>query len=80
MSGEPDNNTPEIAITPEMIRAGVNFADAQLDGLASISDPSLVDLVRGVIEAALREGQVAFSLTTAAAVALAARQSTERGA
>ena len=32
------------------LEAGVNFADAQLDGLASISRESLKALVRGVFE------------------------------
>jgi len=52
----------EIEITPEMIRAGVNFAEAQLDGLDSISTPGAEALVRGVIEAVFLEGRRACSL------------------
>lgn len=48
-----DRNPDEIEITPEMIAAGVTFADAQLDGLASISTASLEALVKGLLRATL---------------------------
>jgi hypothetical protein len=48
------NAGTEIEITSEMIEAGANFLDAQLDGLVNLDRYTLEVLVRGVFEEGAR--------------------------
>lgn len=61
----PAEDSPEIKITPAMIRAGANLLDAQLGESSAMSVRMTEALVRDVIEAALREGHLAYSLVEA---------------